>query len=66
MVSSGDNEADDTSAAEGVQVSAPHEFFRSPLLQGVTTTPETRPGLRAWTDDYSNLYSILKKPGDNN
>jgi len=66
VVSSGDNDADDTSAAEWVLVSARHDFFRSPLLQGAAATPETRPGLRAWTDDYSNLYSILKKPGETN
>lgn len=63
-VSSGADEADDTSDAEWVLVSARPGFFRSPLLQGASTAPETRPGLRAWSDDYSNLYSILKKPGE--
>ncbi len=63
VVSSGSDEADDTSDAEWVLVSARPAFFRSPLL-AAATVPETRPGLRAWTDDYSNLYSILKKPGE--
>ena len=61
VVSSGSDEASDASDAEWVLVSARPAFFRSPLLSAATV-PETRPGLRPWTDDYSNLYSILKKP----
>ena len=64
VVSSDDDEADDTSAAEWVLVSARPGFFRAPLLAGALSAPESRPGLRPWTDDYSNLYSILKKPGE--
>ena len=63
VISSGSDESDDTSDAEWVLVSTRPAFFRSPLLKAATV-PETRPGLRAWTDDYSNLYSILKKPGE--
>lgn len=60
-VSSGADESEDTADAEWVLVSARPDFFRSPLLKDAAAAPETRPGLRAWTDDYSNLYSILKK-----
>lgn len=63
VVSSGSDESDDTSDAEWVLVSARPAFFRSPLLKEAAAIPD-RPGLRAWTDDYSNLYSILKKPGE--
>lgn len=63
VVSSAADETDDTADAEWVLVSARPDFFRSPLLKEATM-PETRPALRAWTDDYSNLYSILKKPGE--
>ncbi len=63
VVSSSADESNDTADAEWLLVSARPDFFRSPLLKGATM-PETRPGLRAWTDDYSNLYSILKKAGE--
>ena len=63
VVNSGSDESDDTSDAEWVLVSARPAFFRSPLLKEAAAIPD-RPGLRAWTDDYSNLYSILKKPGE--
>jgi len=58
VVSSGADESDDTSDAEWVLASARPAFFRSPLLKDAAAIPD-RPGLRAWTDDYSNLYSIL-------
>ncbi len=64
VVSSAADESDDTADAEWVLVSARLAFFRSPLLKDAAAIPD-RPGLRAWTDDYSNLYSILKKSGDN-
>jgi spermidine synthase len=31
-----------------------------PSLRAVAEQPATRPGLRVWTDDYSNLFQILK------
>ncbi len=35
------------------------EVFRLPAYQG-TAAPKSKPGVRAWTDDYSNLFRILK------
>lgn len=34
--------------------------IRSPLVTNVATALESRPELRVWTDDYSNLFQILK------
>ncbi|MBW3623197.1 MAG: fused MFS/spermidine synthase [Armatimonadetes bacterium] len=36
------------------------ELFRHPAFAGVTETLEWREGFRIWTDDYSNLFQILK------
>ncbi len=32
----------------------------SPVITKVATPPQSRPELRLWTDDYSNLFQILK------
>ncbi len=32
----------------------------SPVLRSVARKPASRPGLRVWTDDYNNLFQILK------
>ncbi len=34
--------------------------IQSPLITKVATPLESRPDLRVWTDDYSNLFQILK------
>ncbi len=36
------------------------EPVTAPVVSAVARKPSSRPGLRAWTDDYSNLYQILK------
>ena len=35
-------------------------FFDNPLLEKVATTIKLPPGMRRWTDDYSNLWQALK------
>lgn len=42
-----------------VLVTSDAQQFRDPLF-GSGTRPDPRPGLRPWTDDYSNLFQILK------
>ena len=42
-----------------VLVTSNPSFF-TPPLQSVSVAASVRPGLRAWTDDYSNLWQVLK------
>lgn len=37
--------------------------FATPAFQGVGTPPTVKQGLRTWTDDYSNLFQILRWAG---
>jgi hypothetical protein len=43
-----------------VLVSGQADIFQHPLIRGVAKPVEDRPRLRLWTDDYSNLFQILK------
>jgi SAM-dependent methyltransferase len=58
-----DTEDDDANAIFGatwVLVSGRSAFFDAPLIYEATGKVESRPKLRLWTDDYSNLFQILK------
>jgi len=58
-----DTEDDDSAGVFGstwVLVSARHQFFQDPLIHAVAVKVKERPSLRMWTDDYSNLFQILK------
>ncbi len=58
-----DTEDDDDNAvfaATWVLVSGRQSFFQFPLIFKAATPVRNRPGLRLWTDDYSNLFQILK------
>ena len=37
----------------------PAAFLREPF-QGATSIPKPIPGLQAWTDDFNNLFDVLK------
>ena len=62
-----DNEDDENqiSPSEWVLVTANKSLFEMADLRDVAETIPIEPGLRTWTDDYSNLFQILKsdKPG---
>jgi hypothetical protein len=55
------DEASHVSASIWVLVTARRSFFNDPLLKQVAKPIQTRPGLHVWTDDYSNLYQILRQ-----
>jgi SAM-dependent methyltransferase len=58
-----DSDADDANElmdAQWVLVTARASFFNSPLLKNVAKPLSRRKHLRLWTDDYSNLFQILK------
>ncbi|HWQ53272.1 MAG TPA: fused MFS/spermidine synthase [Bryobacteraceae bacterium] len=55
-----DNDATGTFGATWVLISARQEFFAKPAIKAVAEEAEPKKGLRLWTDDYSNLFQILK------
>jgi hypothetical protein len=58
-----DTEDDDNAGTFGstwVLVSGRNDFFASPPVHGATVKVKQRARLRMWTDDYSNLFQILK------
>jgi hypothetical protein len=46
--------------ATWVLVSGDRGFFEKPDVKNAGTAPKSSSGLRMWTDDYSNLFRILK------
>jgi SAM-dependent methyltransferase len=58
-----ENDDDDDNAvfsSTWVMVSARQNFFDYPFIHGLATPAKRMPRLRMWTDDYSNLFQILK------
>ena len=41
-------------------VSGRPELFQAPVFKGAGEALKPRPGFRSWTDDYSNLFRVLK------
>ena len=59
-----DEEQDYFSNSDWVLVSADAAIFRDPAFKSSSVQPARyRPNLRPWTDDYSNLFQILKLHG---
>jgi hypothetical protein len=55
----GDDDREET-ASEWVLVTSRKGFFERDEIKGVAKPIAPIPGLREWTDDYSNLYKILR------
>jgi len=49
----------DTSLADWVLVGPP-EFLEAPLIRNAAITINTRPRVRMWTDEFNNIFQILK------
>jgi MFS family permease len=63
MTLDSDDESEDYySSSTWVLVSADQSIFRDALFKPATIA-KVQPGLRPWTDDYSNIFRILKGPG---
>lgn len=61
MQVSDDGESQDYfSSSDWVLVSSDRSIFKDALFKG-SRLAKTQPGLRPWTDDYSNLIQILLK-----
>ena len=62
MQVSDDGESEDYfSSSDWVLVSSDRSIFKDPPFK-TSSVAKTQPGLRPWTDDYSNLIQILIWP----
>jgi hypothetical protein len=50
----------EVTASDWVLVSSRPGFFDQPEIKSAAVKIDPIPGLRMWTDDYSNLYKILR------
>ncbi len=60
------NEDDDdnlVSSSDWVLVTRNRKFLELPEIAGATEEIKVPPGLRPWTDDYNNLFQILRRIG---
>jgi MFS family permease len=55
-----EDEENDVFAATWVLVTSGRDFFDGPQMRGVAAALEPARQVRLWTDDYSNLFNILK------
>ncbi|MFL6415736.1 MAG: spermidine synthase [Bryobacteraceae bacterium] len=64
LVDNADRDLSKIYAASYVLVTSRQGFSREPLLKGKLQRIEVPPHLKEWTDDYSNLWDILKTKTD--
>ena len=60
QLGSGDDDRGRNCIREWVLVTSMKGFFERDEIKAVATKIDPIPGLREWTDDYSNLYKILR------
>jgi SAM-dependent methyltransferase len=60
LVTIPEDEDKEIAASDWVLVSSRPGFFDQPEIKGADEKIPAIPGLRMWTDDYSNLYKILR------
>jgi len=54
------NDANEESSSDWVLITSRHGFFNLPSIAPAAKLIAVIPGLRPWTDNYSNLYRILR------
>jgi hypothetical protein len=60
LVSFDGNKTNEESSSDWVLITSRHGFFNLPSIAPAAKLIELIPGLRPWTDNYSNLYRILR------
>jgi len=60
MLSNDGDDNTEVAASDWVLVTSREGFFGQPEIKSVAGKIDPIPGLRMWTDDYSNLYKILR------
>src|SRR5271170_2962896 len=59
-VSAGSTQVPGEFTSTWMLVTADQDFFAQPELSAVARLPESRPGLKVWTDDYSALMPLIR------
>jgi spermidine synthase len=59
-VISAEEEGKEIYGADWVLLTSHEDLSETPFFRGQGAALQARPGIRAWTDDYSNLFQILK------
>jgi hypothetical protein len=60
VVDTQDEDYNEVFGATWMLVTGRRDFFNLPLIKAAAAPPRLAKGLRLWTDDYSNLFKILK------
>jgi SAM-dependent methyltransferase len=60
MIDTDDEDDNAVFGATWLLISSRDSFFQYPFIRRSSTPVKDIPGLRMWTDDYSNLFQILK------
>ena len=60
LVETEEDESGDCFGTTFVVMAHTPEVFQASAFAGITAPPKPRPGVGTWTDDYSNLFRILK------
>ena len=55
-----EDEPNEVFGATWVLVTSAPGFFNAPLIKPVAARISPSPRVRLWTDDYSNLFTIIK------
>jgi SAM-dependent methyltransferase len=63
-VENSDDDLKEIYASTYVLISGRSNFFSGPLFKGLLEKVNVPSGLRPWTDDYSNLWQVVKYSGD--
>jgi SAM-dependent methyltransferase len=61
FISSEEDTAADVFTSDWVLVSSRRGFFENDPIRSARSEPVSRPNIRMWTDDYSNLWQIVQK-----
>ena len=62
VIVNAENEERAISRATWVLVSGRRAFFDADFIKQASAPPRQLPGLRVWTDDYSNLLRVMRVP----
>ncbi len=60
LISSEKDDGLEINSADWVLITSNKNFLEAPEIRKVTRSLQAMPGLRVWTDDYNNLFQILK------
>ena len=60
LISNKKNDGVKINASDWALITSNRDFLEAPEIRKVARPLQARPGLRVWTDDYNNLFQIVK------